>query len=66
MSNSYESQLVKEAVDMRKRLTGSLYNIDGILRIFTKTPVSDYIKQDAPLGGYVPHRRKRRKKNFFV
>lgn len=65
MLNETEKILINESVKMRQMLTGSKYNEDGLVRIYLSTPVSDYFRHDAALGGYVPHKRKLRKRNFF-
>lgn len=59
-------KIVNEAVKMRQYLTRSDFDIDELMRLYLATPVSDYFKQDASLGGYVPHKRRLRKKNYFI
>lgn len=66
MVNVMESRLVNEAVKMRQYLTQSSYGMDELMRIYIRTPVSDYFKQDASLGGYVSHKRRLRKRNYFI
>lgn len=66
MENRVKSELVNVSMEMRRYLTGSNFGIEELRRIFIATPVVDYFKQDASLGGYVPHKRKLQKKNFFV
>jgi hypothetical protein len=66
MNAANESILVNEAVKMRRSLTKSRYGISELMLIYLDTPVSDYFKQDASLGGYVPHKRRLRKKNYFI
>lgn len=61
-----ESKLVNTAVEMRRTLTESYYGINDLMRLYVATPMFDYFKQDASLGGYVPHKRKLRKRNYFV
>ncbi|MFI3213758.1 MAG: hypothetical protein R3Y24_10485 [Eubacteriales bacterium] len=61
-----ESKLVNTTIELRKHITGSRYGIEELQRIFICTSVVDYLKQDAALGGYVPHQKKLRKKNYFV
>lgn len=58
--------IVSASIEMRKYLTGSNFGINELRRIYQATPVSAYFKQDASLWGYVPHKRKLYKKNFFV
>jgi len=66
MGNSVKSELVNASIEMRRYLTKSEYGLKELRKIFLVTPVGDYFKQDASLGGYVPHKRKLQKKNFFV
>ena len=58
-----ESKLVEEAVKLRQELTHSLFDIDGIMRIYLKTSVSDYFYFESPEKN---KKRKLRKHNFFV
>ena len=37
-----ESKLVTEAVKLRNELVGSNWDIDALMRIYLKTPVSEY------------------------
>ena len=57
--------MVDVAIKMRRFVTESGFGLQEIRRIYLNTPVSDYFKQDASLGGYVPHKRKLRKKLQF-
>lgn len=66
MRNDFQSEIVNVSIEMRRYLTESDFGLDELRRIFIATPVADYFKQDASLGGYVPHKRKLKKKNFFV
>lgn len=66
MKNNFESELVNVSIKLRGYLTESDFGLDELRRIYVATPVVDYFKQDASLGGYVPHKRKLQKKNFFV
>ena len=66
MRKIVESKLVNDAVKMRQNLTENSFGIDELMKIYIATPVSDYFKQDASLGGYVPHKRRLIKKNFFI
>ena len=61
-----EFKLVNEAVKMRQNLTKSNFDINEIMKIYLDTPVSDYFKQDASLGGYVTHKRRLKKRNYFI
>ncbi len=66
MTEKKESGLTKNAVELRNILNKTNCNLTDIMRIYIYTPVSDYIKHDAALGGYIPHKKRLRKKNFFV
>lgn len=66
MKNSFKSELVDRSIEMRSYLTGSRFELNELRRLYIATPVADYFKQDASLGGYMPHKRKLQKKNFFV
>ncbi len=66
MEGSMKEGIVAVSIEMRECLTGSKYGLDELRRIYIATPVSDYFRQDASLGGYVPHKRRLHKKNFFV
>lgn len=66
MKNVAESKIVIEAVKMRQCLTKSGFGMDELMQLYLSTPVSDYFKQDASLGGYVPHKRRLRKRNYFI
>ena len=66
MRNDLKSEIVNASIEMRKYLTGSDFGLDELRRIYLTIPVADYFKQDASLGGYVPHKRRLRKKNFFI
>lgn len=66
MKNVDESKIVIEAVKMRQCLTKSGFGMDELMQLYLSTPVSDYFKQDASLGGYVPHKRRLRKRNYFI
>ncbi len=60
------TNLADISLKLRKALTGSKYNLDALRRIYIATSVSDYFVQDAPLGGYVPHKKNLQKKSFFI
>lgn len=66
MKVSTESKIVSEAVRMRQCLTKSSFDMEEIMRIYLATSVSDYFRQDGALGGYVPHQRRLRKRNYFI
>lgn len=66
MKTVIESKIVSEAVKMRQCLTKSNFGVNELMRLYLATPVSDYFKQDASLGGYVPHKRSLRKRNYFI
>lgn len=66
MARKVEDGIVKVSMEMRECLTRSRFSLDELRRIYMAIPVSDYFRQDASLGGYVPHKRKLQKKNFFI
>jgi hypothetical protein len=66
MKKNLQADMVNASIEMRKYLTDSDFGLDELRRIYIARPVADYFKQDASLGGYVPHTRKLQKKNFFV
>ena len=66
ISGKAENGIVSVSMEMRECLTQSQFSLDELRLIYIATPVSDYFRQDASLGGYVPHVRKLQKKNFFV
>lgn len=66
MGRSMEKGIVDISIEMREYLTGSRFGLNELRRIYIATPISDYFRQDAALGGYVPHKKKLQKKNFLV
>ncbi len=60
------SMIVDEVVNMCRTLTKSSFGINELMRIYMATPVSDCFSQDGSMGGYVPHKRRMRKRNYFV
>ena len=65
MKNGFKSEIVNASMELRGYLTGSDFGLDELRRIYIATPVVDYFKQDASLGGYVPHKKKLQKKIFL-
>lgn len=59
-------EFVQKAVSLRNLMNGTHCTVTDIMKIYVGTPLADYITYDAPLGGYIPHKRKLRKKNYFV
>lgn len=66
MKNNLESGMVDTAIELHDYLTKSEYELNELRRIYIATSVSDYFKNDTSVWGYVPHKRKLQKKNFFV
>lgn len=60
------SKMVSNAIDMHRILTKNNFGIDELMRIYIATPLSDHFKQNASMGGYVPHRKRTRKIKYFV
>lgn len=65
MSGKAENGIVRVSMEMRECLTQSQFSLDELRLIYIATPVSDYFRQDASLGGYVPHVRKLQRKIFL-
>lgn len=61
-----ENEILLDAVELRNSLNETRVDMKDLMKIYIRTPLSDYIKYDAILGGYIPHKRKLRKRNFFV
>lgn len=61
-----QMDIVSKSVEMHQNLTESSYELAELRRIFAATSVADYFKHDSSLGGYVPHKRRLKKKNYFV
>lgn len=61
-----ESEMVQNAVAFRNRMNKTNCSIEDIMRIYIDIPVSDYICNDGKIGGFFPHKRKLKKRNYFV
>lgn len=66
MMHEKNMSLVENAINLRNSLNQTNCKITDIMRIYINTPVSDHIKYDAELGGYIPHKKKLPKKNYYV
>lgn len=49
------NSLIDNVVKLNKTLARDHMEIKQLMRIYTVNPISDYLVQDAYLGGYVPH-----------
>lgn len=63
---SSESKLISKALEMNQNLTNNSFDANEIMRIYLSTPISDYFIHDASMGGYVPHKRRLRRKHYFI
>lgn len=61
-----ENGILLDAVELRNILNETRVDMKDLMKIYIGRPLSDYIKYDAILGGYIPHKRKLHKRNFFV
>lgn len=61
-----ESSLIERAVTFRNRMIGTNCSVEDIMMIYIGTPVSDYIYNDAKMGGFVPHKKKMNRRNYFI
>lgn len=61
-----ESSLIERAVTFRNRMNGTNCSVEDIMMIFIGTPVSDYIYNDAKMGGFVPNKKKMNRRNYFI
>lgn len=61
-----ESSLIERAVTFRNRMNGTNCSVEDIMMIFIGTPVSDYLYNDAKMGGFVPHKKKMNRRNYFI
>lgn len=61
-----ESSLIERAVTFRNRMNGTNCGVEDIMMIYIGTPVSDYIYNDAKMGGFVPHKKKMNRRNYFI
>lgn len=61
-----ESEMVKQGVAFRNRMSDTNCSLEDIIRIYIGRPVSDYFHNDSEIGGFVPHRKKMNRKNYFV
>lgn len=69
-----ELDLLELAVKLRQEITDSNWDLNEIIQIYLQTPIVDFIKHDAALGGYVPHnhggyvshKNKRKKRQFLA
>lgn len=61
-----KSSLIERAVTFRNRMNETNCSVEDIMMIYIGTPVSDYIYNDAKMGGFVPHKKKMNKRNYFI
>lgn len=55
---------IQSIVEIRQYLTNNHYGIKKLKRLYSFKHMSDYVKQDAVLGGYVPHKKNPTKKHL--
>lgn len=58
--------LIERAITFRNRMNGTNCSVEDIMKIYIGTPVSDYLYNDAKMGGFVPHKKKINRRNYFI
>ena len=62
MNEKIMTKPLEDAVELHRFITKAYFGMDELLMIYAATPLSDYLKHDAHLGGYVPHSKTSGKK----
>lgn len=57
MKKKVMTKPLKDIVALRRFITKRSFGMDALMRIYAVTPLSDYLKSDAQLGGHVSHQR---------
>ena len=58
--------LIEKGITFRNRMNGTNCSVEDIMKIYIGTPVSDYLYNDAKMGGFVPHKKKINRRNYFI
>ena len=61
-----EPDIVKVGVAFRNRMNKTNCSLEDIMRIYIGKPVADYFRNDSQICGFVPHRKKLKRKKYFV
>lgn len=64
MENRIVKKALSDAVGLCNFFTKSYFEMDEWMRIYAATPMKDYFKQDAHLGGHVSHQTNPKKKHL--
>lgn len=66
MSELREPDIIKSGIAFRNRMNKINCDIEDIMKIYIGKPAVDYFRNDSQKGGFALHRRKLKRKQYFV
>ena len=64
MNEKIMTKPLEDAVELHRFITKAYFGMDELLMIYAATPLTDYLKHDSRLGGYIPRSKKPSKKHL--